>query len=178
MHIVIGVLSAVAGLIWAYVALRRTGFDPNSLNPFLWIRRSHWQKLYAEKPIFRLTDPMDVAALLILGMAKCDGEISAEQKKQILAVFENEFHLTANEAADLLLASSHLMRDEIYLVDNLARILEKSRSKFTASQVESLLSLVAKIGAVDGPLNGEQNKLIAATQSQLTQAAQPQGQWH
>ena len=44
MHIVLGVLSAVAGLIWAIVALQRSGFDPASLNPFLWYRRSQWRK--------------------------------------------------------------------------------------------------------------------------------------
>ena len=49
-HIVIGVLSAVAGLIWAMVALQRSGLDLNALNPFLWHRRSQWKKKYGENP--------------------------------------------------------------------------------------------------------------------------------
>jgi len=36
MHIVLGALSAIAGVIWALVALQRSGFNPASLNPFLW----------------------------------------------------------------------------------------------------------------------------------------------
>lgn len=71
MHIVLGVLSAAAGLIWALVALQRSGFDPASLNPFLWLRRSRWRKSYSTRAIFNLDNPMDVAAVLILGTAKC-----------------------------------------------------------------------------------------------------------
>ena len=65
---------------------------------------------------------MDVAAVLILGTVKCEGEISAEQKRAIKAIFEQYFKLDGDAAADLLLASAHLIRDEIYLVDKLDRI--------------------------------------------------------
>jgi hypothetical protein len=124
MHIVLGFLSAVAGLVWALVALQRSGFNPDSLNPFLWFRRSRWRRKYATNPLYNLDDPMDVAAVLILGTAKCEGEISAEQKRAIQTLFEDEFRLDRNAAADLLLASSHLIRNEIYLVDSLDKILE------------------------------------------------------
>ena len=38
MHIILSVITALGGLIWAIVALQRSGFDINSLNPFLWHR--------------------------------------------------------------------------------------------------------------------------------------------
>jgi hypothetical protein len=126
MHIVLGVLSAAAGLIWALVALQRSGFDPASLNPFLWLRRSRWRKSYSTRAIFNLDNPMDVAAVLILGTAKCEGEISTQQKQAVQAIFESEFNLDRSTATDLLVASAHLIRDEIYLVDNLDKILKSS----------------------------------------------------
>lgn len=177
MHIVLGVISAAAGLIWALVALQRSGFNPTSINPFLWFQRSQWRRKYTEKPIYNLRDPMDVAAVLILGVAKCEGEISAEQKREIQELFEAEFRLDRNEAADLLLASSHLIRDEIYLLDNLGKILEKSSSGFTAEQVGSLLAMMRRIGTLESALNDEQRKLVSATEHYFDRLRPPEGTW-
>ena len=167
MHIVIGVLSAVAGLIWAIVALQRSGVNFGDLNPFLWFRRSKWKKLYNEKPIYNLGEPLDVACVLILGVAKCEGEISSGQKQAILQIYQTEFKLSPDAAADQLLASSHLIRDEIYLVDNLSKILHKSLNKFKEAQVDSMLAMMEKVAMLEGRINEEQQKLIDATRNIL-----------
>ena len=73
---------------------------------------------------------MDVAALLLLGIAKADGEITSDQKRELQNLFQNEFEISRDEAADLLLASSYLIRDEIYIVDHIDKILELSAAKF------------------------------------------------
>jgi len=164
MHIVLAFLSSVAGLIWAVSTLQRSGFHPDMFNPFLWLRRSRWRKQYSIPPLYRLEEPMDVAAVLILGTAKCEGEISAEQKRAIQAIFEQYFKLDGDAAADLLLASAHLIRDEIYLVDNLDRIIDCSSRQFTPEQATSLLSLITRVGTLESPLNEEQRKLITATE--------------
>jgi hypothetical protein len=123
-----------------------------------------WNRKFAEKPIYSLHSPLDVAALLLLGTAKCEGVISAEQKKALHDIYETEFRLGRDEAADLLLASSHLLRDEIYLVDHLSRILERSRDRFTTGQIESLLSLMRRVAGLEGHPNEEQLKLIGAVE--------------
>ena len=177
MHIVIGIMTALAGLIWAIVALQRAGVDLNSLNPFLWQRRSQWKKKYGDKPLYILGNPMEAAAVLLLGTAKCEGEISAEQKQDILAIFEQEFHLGRDEAADLLLASSHLLRNEVYLADNLDKILAKSAAAFSPDKVNSLLVLMQRVAAIESAANAEQDKLIAATRSYFDQLGARRDQW-
>ena len=177
MHIVIGVITAIAGLIWAFVALQKAGVDLNSLNPFLWYRRAQWKKKYADKPIYSLRNPMDVAGLLLLGVAKCEGEISSEQKNEVLKIFEVEFHMTRDGASDLLLASSYLMRDEVYLVDHLDKILERSGPAFTEDQIESLVSLMQRVARIESPINEEQNKLILATQDYFQRLKANPGTW-
>ncbi len=177
MHIVIGVITAVAGLIWAFVALQRGGVDLNALNPFLWHRRAQWRKRYGGKPIYPLSQPMDAAALLLLGVAKCEGEVSAEQKKELRSIFQHEFHLDGSEADDLLLASAYLIREEIYLVDKLPKILERSARSFTTEQIESLLSLMRRVGNLEGPPNEEQEKLIAATAKYFSATTKSPGKW-
>lgn len=177
MHIVLAVLSSVAGLIWALVALQRSGFNPDSINPFLWLRRSRWRKQYGTPPLERLDEPMDVAAVLILGTAKCEGEISTDQKRVIQAIFEQEFKLDGNAAADLFLASAHLIRDEVYLVDKLDRILERSSTRFTPEQASSLLGLMTRIGTLESALNEEQRKLILATEKYFEKRFARQQAW-
>jgi uncharacterized tellurite resistance protein B-like protein len=162
-HIIIGAITALAGLLWAINSLQRSGFSLSSLNPFLAYRRWQWSRTYAAKPIYRLERPMDVAAILLLGIAKADGAITSDQKRELQSLFQSEFEISRDEAADLLLASSHLIRDEIYLVDHLDKILELSAPKFEPSAVSSLLSMMRGVAALDGSINGEQQKLIDAT---------------
>ena len=159
---IIAVITALAGLIWALSALQRSGFDLNSLNPFLAYRRWQWRRTYGDKPLYKLDRPIDVAAVLLLGMAKADGEITSDQKRELQAMFQSEFGLSRDEASDLLLASSHLIRDEIYLVDKLDKILESSSDRFERDAVDSLLAMLRRIATLDGAINTEQQKLLDA----------------
>lgn len=177
MHIVIGVITALAGLIWALHSLQRSGFDLNSLNPFAWYRRRQWRLKYDEKPAFKLSDPMEVAALVLLGIAKCEGEISSEQKQSLLAMFRDEFQISDDEAADLLLASSHILRDEIYLSDNLNKLFQSSAERFNAAQVAGLLSMMRRVADLEGDANQEQLKFIRLTEEFFAKRSQPAKQW-
>lgn len=168
MHIIIGAITALAGLLWAINSLQRSGFSLSSINPFLAYRRWKWSRTYGAKPIYRLERPMDVAAVLLLGIAKADGAITSDQKRELQNLFQSEFEISRDEAADLLLASSHLIRDEIYIVDHLDKILELSAPKFEPSSVSSLLSMMRRVAALDGSINGEQQKLIDATDRYFT----------
>src|SRR5262245_34813909 len=102
MHIVIAAITAVAGLVWALNSLQRSGFDLSSLNPFLAYRRWQWRRTYGGRAIYRLDRPMDVAAVLLLGVAKADGDITSDQKRELLAMFQAEFGISRDEASDLL----------------------------------------------------------------------------
>jgi uncharacterized tellurite resistance protein B-like protein len=174
---IIAAITALAGLLWALSSLQRSGFHFSSLNPFLAYRRWQWTKTYGGKPIYKLDRPMDVAAVLLLGIAKADGEITSDQKKVLLEMFQNEFRISRDEASDLLLASSHLIRDEIYLIDHLDRILERSAPRFEPDSVASLLAMMLRIAVMDGPVNGEQQRLLDATERYFTEKKHPPGKW-
>lgn len=177
MHIVIGIITALGGLVWALVALQRAGFSLSSLDPFAWYRRTQWSKKYGGKPLYCLRTPLDAAAVLLLGVAKCEGEISAEQKKVLLAIFEKDFGQTGDEAADLLLASSHMIRNETYLVDKLAKILEPSAGAFTEARIQSLLALMRRVSTLESAANQEQEKLIDATGQYFRTTASRKSAW-
>jgi uncharacterized tellurite resistance protein B-like protein len=178
MHIVIAAITALAGVLYALNALQRSGFHFSSLNPFLAWRRWQWSRTYGGRPIYKLERPMDVAAVLLLGVAKADGDITSDQKRELLAMFQAEFAIDRDEASDLLLASSHLIRDEIYLVDNLDKVLARSAQRFEPDAVASLLAMMRRVAALDGSINGEQEKLINATDRYFGDRVKPAaGKW-
>jgi len=173
----IAAITAIAGLLWALNALQRSGFQFSSLNPFLAYRRWQWSRNYGQRPIYKLERPIDVAAVLLLGVAKADGAITSDQKRELLGMFQSEFSISRDEASDLLLASTHLTRDEIYLVDHLDKILARSAERFDPDTVASLLAMMRKVAALDGSINAEQQKLIEATERYFAGRKQPQGKW-
>lgn len=177
MHIIIAVITALAGLIWALNSLQRSGFNLNALNPFLAYRRWQWRRTYGGRPIYKLDRPIDVAAVLLLGIAKADGAITSDQKKTLLEMFQSEFDISRDEASDLLLASSHLIRDEIYIVDHLVKILERSAERFEPEAVASLLAMMRRLAAMDGSINSEQEKLINATDQYFASREKPNRVW-
>ena len=161
---IIAVITAIAGLVWALTSLQRSGFDLNSLNPFLAWRRWQWRQTYGNKPLYKLDRPIDAAAVLVLGMAKAEGEVSSEQKKVLQELFQSEFDISRDAASELLLASSHLIRDELSLLDRLDKILEPSAARFEREAADSLLRMMRRIATVDGPMNAEQERLLEATE--------------
>ena len=174
----IAAITAIAGLLWALNALQRSGFQFSSLNPFLAYRRWQWSRNYGARPIYKMERPIDVAAVLLLGVAKADGAITSDQKRELLAMFQSEFSISRNEASDLLLASSHLIRDEIYLVDHLDKILARSADRFEPDSIGSLLGMMRKVAALDGSINAEQDKLIDATERYFaSRTKQPVNKW-
>ncbi|MDH3693315.1 MAG: TerB family tellurite resistance protein [Gammaproteobacteria bacterium] len=169
MHYLIGLITAMAGLVWAVHRLQSSGFRiasfADSINPFLWHRRWTYSKKVNTKPLHSLTDPMDVAAVLLMGTAKCEGVITPEQKQHIQDVFENNFHLSQKDASDLMVATAHLLRDEIYIGDEVNKILERSGPTFSGEQVKSVVSLMSQVAGIDGAHNHEQTELINKTKS-------------
>ena len=101
MHILIGLITAVAGLIWALHSLQNAGVNLNAFNPFTWMRRRKWEKQLGIKPMHALTSSMDAAALLVVAVAKEHGDITRESKLEILSLFEKEFGVKRNRSIEM-----------------------------------------------------------------------------
>jgi hypothetical protein len=164
MHIVIGLLTTVAGLFWAINALKQSGAW-DSMNPFLWRRKRHWQSKYHTNPLYNLTKPLDVAGVLILGVARLEGELSSEHKLAVLALYKKELHLDEKQASEMFVSSSYYLKDTFPLSDKIGKILEHSIEKFEKSQKQSVLQLIKQIAAFEAEPNQEQQKVIQAVSS-------------
>ncbi len=114
-----------------------------------------------------------------MGTAKCEGVVTPVQKHVVQNIFENKFHLSSNDASDLMVATTHLLRDEIYIGDEVNKILDRSGRKFTKEQVESVvsLSLMSQVAAIEGAPNHEQTELIDKTKSYFSKLHNNSQNW-
>jgi uncharacterized tellurite resistance protein B-like protein len=177
MHIILGFLGSVITVLWLLHRLGEMGIDLGGLNPFLWRRRRNWRKTYQTNPIFKLENPMDVTALLIVATAKADGDMSAEEKKEILVIFEQEFQLAKRDAAGLFISSSHMLGTGDEVRNSLKNVLAPSLGRFNADQAASAIELMRRIAAVNGVASEVQLELMEKVSDELIPRTQPAGKW-
>lgn len=170
MHILIGLITAIAGLVWALHSLQKSGVDLNAFNPFFWYRRHQWAKKYGENPLYTMDNPMDVAATLILAVAKLEGELSKELKRTILEMYQNNFHLSTQQAQELFSATSYLLNhgenaNTGNMTTQVPKIIARTKQQFSQdrAKADSTLTLMTAVAAVDSPISAEQQALIDAT---------------
>ena len=177
MHIILGILGAVITILILFKRLDDAGIDLGWLNPFAWQRRRRFRTRFETNPIYTLDSPMDVAGLLMLAVAKRDGELTGIEKSTLLDIFQHEFHLERKEAATLLASSSHMLRDGDAVKYSLDKILRPSEERFTSEQAESTVELLQRIAQADGSPTALQTELIQEIKTLLIDRRTPEGKW-
>lgn len=177
MHIVIGFLTSVVTLLWLLHRLAEMGINLGGLNPFYWRRRRAWAKKYHGDPIYAVEDPMELAALYVVAVAKLEGEISAEQKTTILQQFSDNFSLDDRAASQLLGASVHLLGHPQLIRNQLDGLLKRTGDRFTADQVESLIAMMQAALSPGTALSEEQAELIEAVRKRYAVEEKSGGTW-
>lgn len=169
MHILIGVITAVAGLIWALNALQRSGFNLASLNPFHWFRRRAWQN-QAINPLYAIDSPRELAATLAYAVLRVDGEPTSDEKSQVIAHYESVLDYSAEEARQMYGFASHLIGSDPNFDSHLDVIVTPARDAFSVDQVALLDRLMTDIASLDGAPSTRQRALIQRAASELTKA--------
>lgn len=142
---VIAVLGAIVSILILLNRLAEAGIDLGGLNPFLWGRRRKWKKQYEGDPVFKVKNPMEATALLMVGVAKSQGDMTRENKRNILSLFESEFKLSKKDAVSLLIASTHLHGSGEEFRKDVNKILKPSLESFSETQAESAMKLVTSV---------------------------------
>lgn len=165
MHIIVAALTAIAGLVWALYRLQNSGVDLNAFNPFHWMRRRQWEKQLSIKPLHRLDTPMEAAAVLVVATIKTEGEVTREQKTEVIALFEEKFKLNKQRATELFASSAFLLQDTLDYAAEVKHILAPCQEIFTTEQIESSLELIRSAALLDGEISTTQERLLDAVKS-------------
>ncbi len=174
MHIVLGLLTTIVTVLYL---LDRMGIDLGGLNPFYWRRRRAWAKKYDGDPIYSIEDPMDVAAILIVGVAKLGGDLSAEQKKVVLNQFESNFSLDTGAASELLGSAAHLLGAPQVIDTQLDGVAERNKGQFTKDQSESMIQMMIDVASAEGDLTSKQSEYVERLRSLFIPPEKGQGTW-
>lgn len=177
MPVILVVLGSIVAILILLKGLADAGIDLGGLNPFLWRRRRQWRDKIHGNPIFSVQDPKDLAALLVAGVAKIDGDISAEEKRAVLQQFEETLALKPRDAAALFGASVYLLGDPKVLMAQLDDVLRGARDKFTSEQVVSTLAMMERIANASGAPSEQQRELIEGVRSRLGRMQPARGTW-
>ncbi len=172
MHI-IALLGAIITILFY---LDRLGVDLGWFNPWSWRRRRAWAKKYEGDPIYSVEDPIHVAAILIIGVAKLDGDLSAEQKQTVLNMFEEKFSLSPTAANELLTASTHLFGAPQVIGTQLNGVADKHKGSFSPDQAESMLDMLDTFATSSGEPTARQRE-YAADMRERFGAPRQEGTW-
>jgi len=174
MHIIIGFLGS---LVTIFYLLDRLGVDIGGLNPFYWYRRHAFAKKFGADPIYSIEDPLHVASLLIIGVAKLDGDLTAEQKRVAQEEFESSFSMDAKTSSELFGSAAHLLAAPQLIDNQLQKLVGINKDRFSAEQAESVLQMMGCVAAAEGTPSAAQHSFIEGVRSELSIESAPKGTW-
>lgn len=173
MHIVLGLIGSIVSILYL---LDRLGIDIGWFNPWSWRRRRAWAKKYEGDPIYSIEDPVHVAAILIIGTAKLEGDLSAEQKKAVLDQFEEKFSLDSRAASELLGSATHLLGAPQVIGTQLEGLANRNTNTFKPDQAASMIEMIEQIATVGGSMSDAQREYVAKLRSHFVPPSQ-KGTW-
>jgi len=177
MHIIIGIISAAAGLIWAINSLQRSGLDLNSFNPFYWVRRRKWEKLRGAKPLHSINQPIEAATVIIVGALKEIGEITTEQKNRVIEIFQSQLHLSEASSKEAFSSAIFMVKDLINFHQSIKNILAPTIDSFTSEQSQSLIKIVEEVIKLDGEPTETQSLIIKSLKSEFKRTNSEPAKW-
>jgi uncharacterized tellurite resistance protein B-like protein len=177
MHVLLGILGAVVTILILLNRLAEAGIDLGGLNPFLWQRRKRWRDKLEGNPVYHVDSPMEAAALLVVAAAKTDGDVSAEEKKTILALFQDEFRLSKREAAGLFVSSAYLLGKGEEVQANLEKVMKPSLDNFSAEQAQSALKLLERVCGIEPAQSELKREFVARVRTIFDGRFGPQAKW-
>ncbi|MEO0573992.1 MAG: TerB family tellurite resistance protein [Pseudomonadota bacterium] len=167
MHIILGFLSSIVTILWLLHRLAEMGIDLGGLNPWSWQRRRKFRAAYQGDPIYTLEDPMEAVAVLLVAVAKADGDMSHNERQELLSIFTTNFHLSQTDASSLLGASTHLYGSGDSVRSSLEKVLQPSAAKFSPTQAQSAIEMLEHMGSVDEQISDAQNDIINRARTTL-----------
>ena len=174
MHVLLGLLTAIVTVLYL---LNRMGVNLGGLNPFGWRRRRAFAKKYGADPIYSVENPVDVAALLIIGVAKLNGDLTAEQKKVAQEQFKSNFSLDSRAVSQLFGSAAHLLAAPQLIDTQLGALADKNKDRFSQDQAESMIQMMTEVASADGHLTTVQSEFIDRIRSQFVRSEKSEGTW-
>ena len=177
MHIVIGFLVAVGTVLFALNRLQANGLDLNAFNPFTWFRRHKWKQKHGIKAIHAINNPMEVAAVFLVGIAMLDDELTIEQRDFIFSIFTDEFGVSDESAGELFASAAYMLKNETDISGQVRQIFAPTKSQFTLEMINSVIVYLNKVANFDSEASDFQRSLINSVEREFAVREQINSKW-
>ena len=171
MHIlmmIIGVLSTIGVIIWriqmATHAAKEIGdFAKGAANlP----RKLAFRRKTGKAGSDLVTDPREAAVVLMLEMARANGEVTADQKAAIQDIICDQFGFSSDEAEEVLVKASWVSAPEAGTDKLVRRMIKLICANVTHEEVVELDGMLERISEVDGLPSSAQLDVLQAFRRQ------------
>ena len=134
MHIIL-LLAVVSGLIWGIVHLQRE------------IRRRKWEKMNTT-PLFNISSPRELTAVLLFGLVKCGGDPTSEEKDRLIRLYSDELEYSDKDAPEIYSYASYVVGTDVNFAAKVSKIVAPALDAYSESQKAITLQLLEQF--VDG----------------------------
>ena len=171
----IAVLGAIAGgLFFLYRVLNAIEMGKDAVDKGVdlardskaMVRRAKWNRRKKYDPRDQLTDPREVATVLMLETAKCGGEITTTQKQNISSIMQREFEFSEAEAAEMMASVTYVTR-EMPDVENILVRLLKPIHHMSDQDKRELIQMMLDVASTDGKADPYQERFVAVVKGKL-----------
>jgi len=165
MHIIIALLTAIAGAFLAFKYFMDAANEGREAVQDVRgaFRRGKWSRRIDKRLVENLSDPREAAAMLLYQIANYDGAVTEPQKSKIVSVMREIFEAD-EETSEGLYAFSRMAVGEINdAANSLKKILRSISEVCTDEEKASVITMMRDVGEVEGSLNDMQLRLIDET---------------
>lgn len=163
MHIIIGILLALAGIFWAFSRFVDAAGDAKAS-----ARRFSWSHKHNRRLIDTMADPREAAAILLVQIAAYEGELTERHKAAILNELRARFLVSLDEAEELFGFARLALGQTVDAANILSKVLKPIRAACTAAEQGELGEMMGAIAALDSPPTDSQTHLIQRVKHSLS----------
>ena len=124
-----------------------------------------------------LTNSMDAAALLVVSIAKAEGEVTRDSKMEILALFEQEFGIKRGQSIELFSSSTYMLGDIMNMASEVRHVLAPTKEAFESSHIDKLLTMLNQVANLEEEPSANQLAIIDAVKKEFDADKQQPDNW-
>jgi len=151
--------------------LATTGVNFGRFSLFSWSRRNRYRLPLDSEPLFNLPSPSDAATVCLVAVACADGQLSVNQRRHLLDVFQHNFQHKPSSAKAHLEACLYMLGDGKLLMKDPKRVIEHSCHRFSTAQIKELHRLLITTAHIDGEPTSMQKTLCKKISNALPLAS-------
>ena len=114
------------------------------------VRRWRWWRKVNVNPIDLIDDPREAASVLMVAVARADGDMSDTERKAITDQIEQQFGATPEQSIALFTRANWMVREGVDTREIMRRVMPVLQQSTTAEQRCSLIEMLNAIATADG----------------------------